>query len=74
MFMIPMPPTTSEIEAIPPSSRVSVAADRGRGLEQLGLVEDAEVVVIGGREVVAIAQQRGDRGLGRGHLVGLRRR
>ena len=25
MFMIPMPPTTSEIEAIPPSSRVSVA-------------------------------------------------
>ena len=24
MFMIPMPPTTSEIEAIPPSSRVSV--------------------------------------------------
>jgi hypothetical protein len=25
MFMIPMPPTTSEIEAIPPSSSVSVA-------------------------------------------------
>ena len=24
MFMIPMPPTTSEIEAIPPSSSVSV--------------------------------------------------
>jgi hypothetical protein len=24
MFMIPMPPTTSEIEAMPPSSSVSV--------------------------------------------------
>ena len=47
-------------------------ADRGRGLEQLGLVEDLEVVVIRRREVVAVAQQRRELGLGRGHLVGLR--
>ena len=46
MFMIPMPPTMSEIEAIPPSSSVSVPLIERRGLEQLGLVEDVEVVVV----------------------------
>ena len=58
MFMIPMPPTTSEIEAIPPRSSVSVPLIDGRGREQLGLVEDAEVVVIGRRQLVAVAEQR----------------
>ena len=41
------------------------AADRRGGLEQLGLVEDAEVVVVGGRQLVAVAQERGDLGVGR---------
>ena len=58
MFMIPMPPTISEIEAIPPSSSVSVPLiDVGR-LEQLGLVEDREVGVVGRGEAVAGAEQR----------------
>ena len=53
MFMIPMPPTISEIEAIPPSSSVSVPLiDDGR-LEQLGLVEDLEVVRVGRGQLVA---------------------
>ena len=58
MFMIPMPPTTSEIEAMPPSSERQRAADRRCRLEQLGLVEDVEVVLVGRGELVALAQQR----------------
>ena len=57
MFMIPIPPTISEIEAIPPSSSVERPGDRVRGLEQLGLVEDREVVVGGRGEAVALAEQ-----------------
>ena len=71
MFMIPMPPTTSEIEAMPAEQQRQGPADRGRGLEQLGLVEDVEVVVVGRRQLVAVAQERGQLGLGRVHLVGL---
>ena len=69
MFMIPMPPTTSEIEAIPPSSSVSVPLIDDAAVEQLGLVEDGEVGVIGRGELVALAQQRGDLGV-RGRHVG----
>ena len=50
MFMIPMPPTMSEIEAMPPSSSVSVPLIDDGGLEQLRLVEDREVVVVGRRQ------------------------
>ena len=60
MFMIPMPPTTSEIDAIPPSSSVSVPLIDDAAVEQLGLVEDLEVVVVGRRELVALAQERRD--------------
>ena len=69
MFMIPMPPTTSEIEAIPPSSSVSVALiDDAAASSWVWLKTLKSAVSVGG-EVVAVAQQRRDRGLGRGHLV-----
>ena len=72
MFMIPMPPTTSEIDAIPPSSSVSVPLIDDAAVEQLGLVEDVEVGVVGRGELVAVAQERGDLRVRGGH-VGRRR-
>ena len=68
MFMIPMPPTISEIEAMPAEQQRQRAADRVGGLEQLRLVEDREVVVVGRGEAVARPQERRDLGLDRGHL------
>ena len=71
MFMIPMPPTTSEIEAMPPSSRVSVA-----------LIEDAASSSWVWSKTLKSSSSAAARswrsrssavsvGLGRGHLVGL---
>ena len=57
MFMIPMPPTTSEIEAMPPSSRVSRPLIALTVVEQLGLVGDREVVGAAGRDVVALSSR-----------------
>ena len=54
MFMIPMPPTMSEIEAMPAEHERQRAAHRRDGLEQLRLVEDLEVVILGGREPVPL--------------------
>ena len=74
MFMIPMPPTTSEIEAIPPSSSVSVPLiDEAASSSWVWLKTLKSAVSVGG-QVVAVAQQRRDRGVGRGHLVRRRRR
>ena len=69
MFMIPMPPTISEIEAIPPSSSVSVALiDDAAASSWVWLKTLKSAVSVGG-QVVAVAEQRGDRRAGRGHLV-----
>ena len=72
MFMIPMPPTMSEIEAMPASRRVSSAGDRLDGLEQLRLVERPEVVRSRRwRCRGAAARRRGDARLGRSICVGV---
>ena len=71
MFMIPMPPTTSEIEAIPPSSRVSVALiDDAAASSWVWLKTLKSAVSVGG-QVVPVAEQGRDRGAGGGHLVGI---
>ena len=71
MFMIPMPPTISEIEAMPAEEQRQRRADRRRGLEQLGLVEDVEVGGVGGGQLVAVTEQRRDRGARGGHARGV---
>ena len=48
--------------------------DRRRGLEQLGLVEDVEVGGVGRGQLVAVAEQRRDRGARGGHAARDRRR
>ena len=65
MFMIPMPPTISEIDAMPPSSSVSVALIDDAVASSWRLVEDREVVVVGRRQVVAVAEEDRDRGRSR---------
>ena len=74
MFMIPMPPTTSAIEAMPAEQQGQRAADRRGGCEQLRLVEDLEVVGTAGGDAVAGPQQLGRSALRDGHLVGAWRR
>ena len=51
-----------------PEQQRQRAADRVGRLEQLRLVEDREVVVVGRREAVARPQERRDLGLDRRHL------
>ena len=60
MFMIPMPPTSSEIDAIAASStRITRAVDPTTSAQVL-LRAHREVVVLAGREPVPRAQQLGD--------------
>ena len=60
MFMMPMPPTSSDTAAMLASSVVSVLRAFLLRARHLGQVADREVVVGAGREVVALAQQRRD--------------
>ena len=66
MFIMPTPPTTSEIMATT-SSRLVIESRGGRqGLGNFGHVADVEVVVLVGVEAVPLAQQGGDLVDGRG--------
>ena len=60
MFMMPIPPTMSETEAIAASS---IVIDAGRfllGREHLGEDADLEVVVLAGLQPVALPQDGAD--------------
>ena len=70
MFMIPMPPTTSETAATPPSSRSSSGVTPVTVSSRLVVVADREVVGLRCLELVARPQQVGDVGRHLGHLVG----
>ena len=50
---------------MPASISVSVLAHRGGRLEELRLVEDREVVVLGRRQAVRLAEEGADARLGR---------
>ena len=69
MFMIPMPPTMSEIEAMPPSSTVSSPVTDENVESSCAWLGDREVVV-GAVGPVALLEQHGHLGLGRVDLVG----
>ena len=58
MFMIPMPPTSSDTAAMLASSVVSVLGALLLRARDLGQVADREVVLAAGRDAVALAQQR----------------
>ena len=61
MFMMPMPPTSSETDAIARQQhRHDLRATASWACEHLGEVADAEVVVLAGLEAVALAQQLAD--------------
>ena len=62
MFMIPMPPTMSEIEAMPAEQQRQRAADRGRGSSSWVWSKTLKSSSSVGGEVVAVAQERGDLG------------
>jgi len=68
MFMIPIPPTRSEIEAIPASSKVSVSLTPLTVAQQLGLGGDREVVYAV-RDAVALFERRRDLGGDGGNLI-----
>ena len=70
MFMMPTPPTTSEIRATHSSSLVISVRRRGEGLGHLGHVADVEVVGLAGLDVVPLVQQLGDLLHGRLDLLG----
>ena len=74
MFMIPMPPTTSDTTAMAASRAVSAWRALLLGVGDLGQVADVEVVVVGGAEVMAVAEERRDLGLGALGIVGRRSR
>ena len=56
MFMMPTPPTTSEIIATYKSSFGDQLRRRAHGLGDLRHVADGEIVRLGGAEVVAFAE------------------
>ena len=58
MFMIPMPPTMSEIEAMPASSRVSVSLTDEAVSSSCAWSRIVKSSVVAGRQLVALAQQR----------------
>ena len=60
MFMIPMPPTSSETDAMAASSIVSTREEASWRLEDLGQVAEVEVVLLVGLEAMALAQQLPD--------------
>ena len=60
MFMIPMPPTSSDTAAMLASSGVSVSRALLLRARDLGQVADREVVVGARREVVPVAQELRD--------------
>ena len=60
MFMMPMPPTRSDTAATLASSSVIVSVPCCWALGDLAQVADREVVVVAGRDVVAVAQERRD--------------
>ena len=75
MFMMPMPPTTSDTAATPPSSMVSVWLTLWDARDDVGVVADREVVGLAGRRAcgagaAASVIVRGDRVdlVGRRHL------
>ena len=70
MFMIPIPPTSSEIAATAPTMRGQDAGDAGQRVGDLAAVEDGEVVELAAGDVAPLAQQRGDRFLDVGAVIG----
>ena len=60
MFMMPTPPTTSEISATTSSKAAHQLRGGGQGLGDLGHVADVEVVGLAGPDAVPLAQQVGD--------------
>ena len=73
MFMIPMPPTTSEIEAIAGQQDGEQACTPTRPCSRSWAWSAiAEVVRAARRDVVAALERGGDRGLDRCHLAGRR--
>ena len=65
-----MPPTTSEIAAMPTSSSVSVCVVACAVCDQLVGAAHGEVVGAAGQNLVALFQQRGDGRLRRIHVIG----
>ena len=72
MFMMPMPPTSSETEATAASSMASTLRRFLLRLEHLGQVAHVEVVFLAGLQAVALAQQFAHAFLGRLHVGALR--
>ena len=64
MFMIPMPPTRSDTEAMAASSIASTRREASCACEHLGEIAEREVVVLAGLQAVALAQQPADLLLG----------
>ncbi len=71
MFMMPMPPTSSEIAAMPTSSSVSVGRELLRRLYELRRATHLEVVLATVGDVVPLLQQRRNRRLRPIHVVGV---
>ena len=71
MFMIPMPPTISEIEAIPASSRVSVAVIDDAASSSWVWLKTLKSAVSAGGQLVPVTEQGGDLGARGGHPVGV---
>src|SRR6058998_698752 len=67
MFMMPMPPTSSETEAIA-ARRYVMTFDDSSCLEDLGQVAQPEVVVLVRLQAVTLAQQPADLALGLPHI------
>ena len=74
MFMMPMPPTSRDTEAMAASSTVSTRDDASCGLEHLGEVAEREVVLLVGLQPVALAEELADLLLGRLHVLAVARR
>ena len=70
MFMMPMPPTSSEMPATEPSRRVMIVEMEFDGVGDFLLIEDAEIIAFGRRSGVALAEQAGDLLLRHVHAVG----
>jgi len=62
MFMIPMPPTRSEIEAMPAKQQRQHVAHRADRAQELGLGRDREVGRLTRGDVVALIEQCRDLG------------
>ena len=69
MFMMPMPPTTSETPAMAPSRPVITSAVAVAVVGDFLLVADGEIVVAPAADVVTLAQQRDDLLLRRSQIV-----